>query len=210
MNAERSLQEIYDDLAQHYNQGGDVAFFSDKGTVHSYIDFYEHYFSRKRDRVRLLEIGLMSGSSFLIWSRYFKNYRLIGIDIAPDLGAPRDFHAELESDPDIQLYLGLDSTKDYMPNELRCLDFDFIIDDGNHEFWAQILTLQSYWPLLVPGGVYFIEDVMGDGEIQQFRKLIATIYPGATVDHHPGFKDDRADDQILAITKNGRMISSRS
>lgn len=196
-----TLKEIYHDLVQQYDQGGDVRFFSDKGTVHSYIDFYESYFSHKRHRVKLLEIGVMSGSSLLLWSRYFRDYKLIGIDIALDLGQPREFHAELESDPGIHLYLGLDSTKDYMPNALRCLDFDFIIDDGNHEFWAQIFTLQSYWPLLMPGGVYFIEDIMGDGEIQQFRKLIATRYPDAIVAHHAGLKDDRKDDQILAIKK---------
>lgn len=196
-----SLREIYDDLAQSYDQGGDVKFFSDKGTVHSYVDFYENYFSHKRHRVKLLEIGVMSGSSLLLWSKYFHNYRLIGIDLALDLGPLMDFHKELESDPGIDLYLGLDSTKGYIPNELRSLDFDFIIDDGNHEFWAQILTLQSYWHLLVPGGVYFIEDVMGAGEIQQFRKLIASRYPGAIVEHHCGFKDNRTDDQILAIKK---------
>jgi len=199
--ADLSLKEIYDGLAQRYDQGGDVKFFSDKGTAHSYIDFYETYFSHRRYRVKLLEIGVMSGSSLLLWSKYFHNYKLIGIDLALDLGPLRDFHTELESDPCIDLYLGLDSTKGYIPNELRSLDFDFIIDDGNHEFWAQILTLQSYWPLLMPGGVYFIEDIMGDGEIQQFRKLIATLYPGAMVEHHAGFKDDRTDDQILAIKK---------
>jgi hypothetical protein len=126
---------------------------------------------------------------------------LVGIDLCQNLGEPLDFHSQLESDPDIGLYLGLDSTKEYVPNELRARDFDFIIDDGNHEFWAQILTLQSYWPLLMPGGVYFIEDIMGDGEVQQLRKLIDTRYPGSVIEHHPGFKDDRKDDQILAITK---------
>lgn len=198
---DQSLAEIYDDLAKLYDQGGDVHFFSDKGTVHSYIDFYENYFADKRNKVRLLEIGVMSGASFLVWSRYFKEYRLVGIDLAQDLGESKDFHLQIESDPDIHLYLGLDSTQVYMPNELRCMDFDFIIDDGNHEFWAQILTLQSYWPLLLPGGVYFIEDIMGDGEVQQFKKLIAVRYPGAIVEHHAGFKDDRRDDQILAIKK---------
>ena len=196
-----SLQEIYNDLAQRYDKDGDVTCFSDKGTVHSYIDFYERYFAPKRRRVTLLEIGVMTGSSLLLWSRYFHNYRLIGVDLALDLGQSKDFHTELESDPNIHLYLGLDSTKSYVPNQLRSFDFDFIIDDGNHEFWAQILTLQSYWPLLMPGGVYFIEDIMGDGEIQQFRKLIESRYPSAIVEHHAGFKADRTDDQILAIKK---------
>jgi len=196
-----SLKEIYQDLAQRYDHDGDVQHFSDKGTVHSYIDFYEVYFEPKRDHARLLEIGLMSGSSMLVWSRYFRTYRLVGIDLESDLGPAKDFHSQLESDPDIDLYLGLDSTKEYVPNELRARDFDFIIDDGNHEFWAQILTLQSYWPLLMPGGVYFIEDIMGDGEVQQLRKLIDTRYPGSVIEHHSGFKDDRKDDQILAVTK---------
>jgi hypothetical protein len=200
-NPDLSLQEIYDALSRRYDQHGDVRYFSDKGTVHSYIDFYEAYFEPKRNHVRLLEIGLMSGSSMLVWSQYFRTYSLVGIDLCSDLGEPRDFHAQLESDPGIHLYLGLDSTKQYVPNELRTRDFDFIIDDGNHEFWAQILTLQSYWPMLVPGGVYFIEDIMGDEEVRQLRKLVTARYPGAMIEHHPGFKADRKDDQILAIIK---------
>ena len=31
--------------------------------------------------------------------------------------------------------------------------FDIIIDDGDHNLWAQILTLRDAWPLLKKGGL---------------------------------------------------------
>ena len=37
--------------------------------------------------------------------------------------------------------------------------FDLIFDDGDHSPGAQLKTFQNLWPLLNPGGRYFIEDV---------------------------------------------------
>ena len=38
--------------------------------------------------------------------------------------------------------------------------FDVIIDDGLHTWSGQQRTLTNLWPLLRPGGYYFIEDVV--------------------------------------------------
>ena len=72
-----SLSQLYNDLAKRYGSPtGEMVFtFSDKGSMHSYIEFYERYFSSKRDSVRLLEIGMMTGGSLHLWQKYFSQYQ---------------------------------------------------------------------------------------------------------------------------------------
>ena len=70
---DKSMREIYEDLVTHYNvdrkddSGEIVEQFSDKGTVHSYIDFYAQQFAPVRMYARMLEIGLMTGASMKLW-----------------------------------------------------------------------------------------------------------------------------------------------
>jgi hypothetical protein len=56
--------------------------FTDKGSSHSYIqNFYEDEFKKYQDKdINFLEIGIMSGGCFLLWSEYFKNAKnIVGI-----------------------------------------------------------------------------------------------------------------------------------
>lgn len=38
-------------------------------------------------------------------------------------------------------------------------DFDIIIDDGGHTMQQQMLSLQLLWQAILPGGLYFCEDL---------------------------------------------------
>jgi hypothetical protein len=67
-----TLQEIY---LKH--KRGD---WPDKGSVHSYIEFYEEVLAPYRRKAKnILEIGLMSGESLRMWSEYFTG-TVYGID----------------------------------------------------------------------------------------------------------------------------------
>ena len=60
-------------LAESYN--------TDK-LEHGYIKIYEKYFeSIRNENLKILEIGIADGKSLLMWSDYFKNSTVIGIDI---------------------------------------------------------------------------------------------------------------------------------
>ncbi len=49
---------------------------------HGYIKIYEKYFeSIRNENLKVLEIGIADGKSLLMWSDYFKNSTIIGIDI---------------------------------------------------------------------------------------------------------------------------------
>ena len=55
---------------------------TDKGDYKSYIDlFYEKYFFEfKEKKINLLEIGFRHGASLCLWSNYFKNGYILGLD----------------------------------------------------------------------------------------------------------------------------------
>ena len=75
--------------------------------------------------------------------------------------------------------------------------FDIIIDDGNHSFEYQLLTLQNFFPKLKKGGIYVIEDVED-----------RTIKNNIMLNQFKMFKDfeiidlrnkDKRDDSVLFI-----------
>ena len=197
-----SLNKIYTESLLPYGKvsGETVTVFSDKGTVHSYIDLYEKYFSAKQSNVSLLEIGMMTGGSMYLWQQYFKKYQLVGMDLSSNWNTPRPFQAALEQDLNIKLLFGINSRNPEIPAQLTGLDFDFIIDDGDHSVLAQIDTFKNYWPFLKIGGVYFIEDVVGPVQADALKKFLSSV-KNAKVDHYLVLKNNRADDQIIIVEK---------
>jgi hypothetical protein len=198
------MQEIYLDLIAHYNintVGEIVEQFSDKGTVHSYIDFYAANFESARKFCRMLEIGLMTGASMKLWTEYFYLYEIAGIDLRNGWNDTRPWQADLESDPKIELHFGIDSTRQQVEFDEP---FNIILDDGAHDWQSQFLTFRNYWPALAEGGVYYIEDVESSDSMQKLRETILRwLGPDVTVgiNQHLGHKGGRADDQILIIKK---------
>jgi hypothetical protein len=206
-----SLVELYQELADRYgSKTGEMVFtFSDKGSMHSYIEFYESYFQHHRDSVSLLEIGMMTGGSLHLWQQYFSQYRLIGMDISSGWNALRDFQAEIENDPDITLLFEINSRNPSLPNAVSRERFDFIIDDGDHSVLAQMDTFRNYWPLIKDTGTYFIEDVAGDVRMDILKEFMQEYSNKNDIslhlEHYQGFKNNRHDDQILAISKEKNL-----
>jgi len=202
-----TLQEIYQSMANQYGSAtGEMVFtFSDKGSMHSYIDFYESFFKIKRNRASLLEIGMMTGGSLHLWQTYFEDYDLVGMDISAHWNQSRPFQSILESDPKVTLLFGVNSRNKPVPDELQQRQFDFVIDDGDHSVMAQIETFENYWPMVGLGGTYFIEDVIGAVQIETLQNFLAQYQQQHDqqfrIEHYRGFKNRRADDQILAVTR---------
>lgn len=196
-----NLTELYNQLSAQYgdpNSGEQVHAFSDKGNPHSYIDYYESQFAPRQAKATILEIGIKTGGSLLMWSRYFEQYRIVGVDLSPTWSAARPFQAELEANPSIELIFGQDSTQ---PIKLEGV-FDFVIDDGAHDMETQWLTFLNCWHLVAPGGTYFIEDVVSEAAAQDLIQRIFPLVQGsAHISRYIGHTRQRADDQILTITR---------
>lgn len=198
----KTLKEIYEQELKEYGQcsGEMVTMFSDKGTMHSYIEVYEKYFSVKQSNASLLEIGMMTGASMYLWQQYFKQYQLVGMDLSKYWNTKRPFQDSIEQDSNITLLFEVDSRSNNIPNKVKEMQFDFIIDDGDHSVLAQIDTFKNYWPFLKVGGIYFIEDVVGPVQADALKKFLSSV-KNVKVDHYLGLKNNRADDQIIIVEK---------
>lgn len=136
---------------------------TDKGT-HGYHTFYEQLISNPATITTVLEVGIGTcnpdavsttvgwfpdhyrpGASLRAWADYFPNAHIWGIDPQPD--------CMFDDDPRITTILGSSTSP------LADLEFDVIIDDGDHSPASQLATLANLWPHVKPGGLYVIEDV---------------------------------------------------
>jgi hypothetical protein len=126
---------------------------SDKITRHGYQRFYPFFLQHLRsiEGISLLEIGFHVGNSITLWNNYFINPRIHAIDIKEDV-----VH------PSLTAYYKVDQSK---PDELKAFvqnvktKFHFILDDGSHAPEHQWNTFIEFFPLLLEGGTYIIEDV---------------------------------------------------
>lgn len=123
---------------------------------HSYIEnFYEEAFRPYRDKENtILEIGVDTGGSMALWSKYFSNSKILGIDIKTTR------FLEQFRDTNFHNIRNITVTDAYDPVLVSFLpDFDIIIDDGPHWLEYQLKGIELYLPKLKVGGLMVIEDV---------------------------------------------------
>jgi SAM-dependent methyltransferase len=139
---------------------------------HNYNDIYELLFFQHKQKTKLvLECGIGSkntaitsnmslykrstpGGSLHAWRDYFPNAQIIGIDIDPDVMFTEDR---------INTYVANQTSKKSINNfinqaNLQPNTVDIIIDDGLHEFNANITLFENTKHLLKDNGIYIIED----------------------------------------------------
>lgn len=171
---------------------------SDKGDVyinecwHNYTILYNKLFSTIRDNnVRLFELGLGTnnpnlpsnmcwfykctpGASLIGWSKYFKNGKIFGADIDRDIlfqtETIKTYYCDQTNPKDINILWSNDNLNE---------PFDIIIDDGLHEYDANVCFFENSIHKLKPGGFYIIEDILSntlsiwDTKIKEWE----SIYP---------------------------------
>lgn len=99
--------------------------------------------------------GYKPGGSLRAWRDWFPAARIYGIDIAED--------TMLKGEDRIETYM-VDSTSAAQVRKAFDIGyryFDLVIDDGSHQPNDQLRTLESCYPLVKPGALYVIEDVVG-------------------------------------------------
>ena len=111
---------------------------------HGYTSVYENYFERLRDeKLKILEIGIADGKSLLTWSDYFKNSKIIGIDIHKI-----DTKEKNLDRANIKVHQGSQNDENFI-NEIisKYGNFDIIIDDGSHLRKDVIKSFHLLFPL---------------------------------------------------------------
>lgn len=152
-----------------------------QASAHAYVHAYSMLLGPWRKHVRsLLEVGIGSvnrsysanmagllrrgyqpGASLRSWREYLPNARVVGLDVDAST-------ARAAANPQLRIEtFSADTTNAAAVAKLliNLTDsgarlFDVVIDDGLHTWQGQQATLVHLWPLVRPGGAYFIEDVV--------------------------------------------------
>jgi cephalosporin hydroxylase len=130
---------------------------TDKGSTHTYTGMCEEILSQYKNKdCTLLEIGVQSGGSALLWSKYLPNAKLSFSDI----DQLNQVIIDMIGDKCI-FHLG-DAYSDYGFNAIKSArpdGFDVIIDDGPHTLQSMIECIRRYLPIVKKEGYLIIEDV---------------------------------------------------
>ncbi len=146
LNADNTLRT----LAQKYG--------SDKAGGPS-CPAYERYLGGlRRTAINFLEIGVggyddpkAGGASVRMWKEYFAQGNIYAIDLYD-----KSFHEEHR----IKIYRGSQDDRAFLKSVAQEIGrLDVILDDGSHVSSHIIITFEVLFPLLMPGGVYIVEDV---------------------------------------------------
>ena len=120
---------------------------------HNYVSVYEELFKKiQLDPIKLLEIGVYNCSSHNMWVDWFPNATIYGIDIN-DANFSKYNKARLQ----------LDRVDQGDPEQLALYaelhgPWRIIIDDGSHLATHQVVSFNTLWPHIEPGGYYVVED----------------------------------------------------
>ena len=113
---------------------------------------YDTLFAPLRDKpISLLEIGINRGGSVRLWEEYFSEASIYAIDV-------RQRCKREASDRTTVDMVDQSNAAALRAYAEKRGDFDIIIDDGSHMTGHQILTFETLWPHLTPGGIYVVED----------------------------------------------------
>jgi hypothetical protein len=149
---------------------------SDKGSTdiincwHNYTTFYYSIFNKiKYDKLRIFELGLGTNNinipsnmgingkpcgSIYGWKEFFPNSLIFGADIDKDILINEDriktYYCD-QQNPQI--------IKEMWSNPYLEDNFDIIIEDGLHEFNANVCFFENSIHKLKSGGFYIIEDI---------------------------------------------------
>eukprot|EP00727_Mastigamoeba_balamuthi_P000052 m51a1_g10043 hypothetical protein (290) ;mRNA; f:26731-27706 len=142
---------------------------TDKAGRHNYTTLYDSLLAVYRaGDITLLEVGVKKGGSIVLWREYLTPGSFVyGADIDPAIPTfTRDAHIKT---------LVVDSRDAAeVDAALGGLQFDVIVDDGNHYPTAQRDTFNATWRRLKPSGVYIIEDVTHP---RGLRRIVGKILP---------------------------------
>lgn len=158
---------------------------ADKWFCHSYVPIYEFLFEGFQYKsLNLAEIGIWRGHSIRIWEEYFPNASIVGMDIDPNC-KKHNFsraHVDICDQTDYKYFF-----KNYKDEK-----FDIFIEDGKHDFDAQILSASIFHSNMKENSIYIIEDINED--LEKF-----SILKGVPINLRK-FKS-RSDDQIILLPR---------
>lgn len=174
---------------------------TDKNTIHSYLPLYQKLLvTKKKTSKNILEIGIFNGGSIKLWSDYFINATVYGLDIIN----MKNIWEGIKNKENIKLYTSTDAYNDtFFINEFlsKNIKFDFMLDDGPHTLESMKKFINLYSKIMTDDGILIIEDVQSwdwidvlKNEVPENLKQFIKVY-----DLRPN--KNRYDDIVFTIDK---------
>lgn len=175
---------------------------TDKGDRKSYIThYYESAFLQFRNqKIKLLEIGFRHGASLALWSEYFSNGNIYGVDNKSDAAVNSSLEVESEwvNRKNVCVFYG--DAYDMKFSKSFGDDFTIIIDDGPHTLFSQMKSLKLYSRKLLLGGLFVVEDIQKIGGLSLLPLMFSTPLT-FSIKFHDFRKFNLGGDDILYVAK---------
>ncbi len=195
-------------LTELMNQYG-----SDKGgknNHHNYSKYYSEIFFNRRKKIRnLLEIGLGTNNlniasnmgkegvplaSLRAWRDYFENANIYGADIDRNIlkneNRIKTFFVDQRDPATIKLLF----------QQIGEDNFDIIVEDGLHEYSANICFFENSIKFLSDDGIYIIEDIYFKDKEKFIKYFKETNYNYSVVDIY--HDNNIANNCLIIVSKN--------
>lgn len=175
---------------------------TDKNTVHSYLGLYQELLISKKETAKnVLEVGIHHGGSIKLWSDFFTNATVYGLDIMHI----NDVSDVLKNNEKIVLHTSTDAynndffTKHFLDKNIKC---DFMLDDGPHSLNSMLQFIRLYSQIMTDDGILIIEDVQD----WEWIKILANEVPDHLKQYIKTYdlrsNKHRYDDIVFTIDKS--------
>lgn len=187
-------------------------YYTDKNTVHSYIEVYQQLFeSKKYSAKNVLEIGIgpymPNGGSIKMWAGYFPNAQIHAADVI----SIDQVNTDLIDHPRIHLHTSNDAYNNkFFTNRFlsKGIKFDILVDDGPHTLDSMIQFITMYSKVLKEDGILVIEDVQQFEWMDRLRECTPEdLKPYIQIYDRREVKG-RYDDLMFVINKSSCTPSS--
>ena len=175
---------------------------TDKNTIHSYLELYQNLLVNKKETAKnVLEVGIYyGGGSIKLWSDFFTNATVYGLDIIPF----NSVWDGIKNNDRIILHTLTDAYDEkffktnFLDKNITC---DFMLDDGPHTLESMKQFIRLYSQIMTDDGILIIEDVQSwdwidilINEVPEHLQQFITVY-----DLRPN--KNRYDDIVFTIDK---------
>jgi hypothetical protein len=219
MHLERKVQHIVIDTTDAYTELCNIGRLActDKSPYgdinikmhrHPYTGVYSMLFAPLKDKnIEFAEIGVATGSSFILWWNYFVNASISLFDRDQQF---LDNIKNMEI-PNRRPYLGLmdvsidGSIKKSL--EKTGKEFDVIIDDSSHQYEHQIRIVKEAFPFVKSGGYLIVEDVFRSESEKKYEDALSEIIDECNLvyfvvcNHDERYSPGWNNDKLLVFVK---------
>lgn len=179
---------------------------TDKNTTHSYLPLYQELLISKKETAKnILEVGVYLGGSIKLWSDFFTNATVYGLDI---LHKDNIWDGIINNEK-IILYTSIDAydndffTKNFLNKKIKC---DFMLDDGPHTLESMKQFIKLYSQIMTDDGILIIEDVADINWIDILKNEVPDHLKEYIKTYDLRNNKNRFDDIVFTIDKTIKKI----